>query len=46
MTPDEQSTEVVLPDDVHIWTDDDDLSVSDAPEANGTGDQTGGMGPL
>lgn len=38
--------EAVIPDDVLVWTDEDELSVADAPEANGTGDQTGGLGPL
>lgn len=39
-------TSVVIPDDAIVWTEDDDLTIADAPEANGTGDQTGGLGPL
>lgn len=45
-TVDYAPPEVVIPSDVHVWTDDDGLSIADAPEVNGTGDQTGGMGPL
>lgn len=34
---------VVIPDDARVWDEDDDLTVSDAPEANGTEDQAGGL---
>jgi hypothetical protein len=35
------STTVTLP-PVHIWTEDDNLTLDDLPEVNGTGDQSGG----
>jgi hypothetical protein len=41
-----ESTTVVIPQDAHVWGDDDQLTVADAPEVNGTGDQTGGLGSL
>lgn len=37
---------VPLPDDAYVYTDDDELDTRDAPVANGTGDQTGGLGAL
>lgn len=42
----EHESTVVIPADVRVWTEDDQLTIADAPEANGTGDQTGGLGPL
>lgn len=46
LVPDDTSSTVVIPDDARVWNDDDDLTIADAPEVNGTGDQTGGLGPL
>lgn len=36
---------ITLP-DTYVYTESDDLSTLDAPVENGTGDQTGGLGPL
>ncbi|MDT0211252.1 hypothetical protein [Curtobacterium sp. BRD11] len=37
---------VTLPEDAYVYTDADDLDTTSAPVENGTGDQTGGEGPL
>jgi len=34
---------IVIPDDARRWTDDDHLTVDDAPAINGTADQAGGL---
>jgi hypothetical protein len=34
---------VILPDDVHVWSEDDNLTTVDAPAVNGTANQTGGL---
>lgn len=39
-----EDTVIEFPADVHVFDVDDDLG--DVPEADQTGDQTGGMGPL
>ncbi|WIB25438.1 hypothetical protein [Curtobacterium sp. MCSS17_015] len=39
----EHESTVVIPDDAHVWTDDDHLTVADAPAVNGTADQAGGL---
>lgn len=42
----QHESDVVIPADARVWTEDDQLTIADAPEVNGTGDQTGGLGPL
>jgi hypothetical protein len=39
----EAASTVVIPDDARRWTDDDHLTVADAPAINGTADQAGGL---
>lgn len=40
------ATVVLIPDDVRVWDEADGLTLADAPDINGSGDQTGGLGPL
>jgi len=42
----EHESTVIIPEDTRVWTEDDHLTIADVPEVNGTGDQTGGLGPL
>lgn len=34
---------VVIPNDLHVWSEDDNLTIADATEANGSVDQSGGV---
>ncbi|QXJ40743.1 hypothetical protein [Curtobacterium phage Parvaparticeps] len=45
--PETPEPEVIeFPEDVYVYTDSDELDTTSATVANGTGDQTGGLGPL